>query len=798
MSFTVQSWRTPSASAGARTPSGETGEPVPAAGPTEADAKRRPDTIGVALVVLVLVAVVARFLASLGIHEPWVMPDEAAYSMLGRSFWSTGHAQIVPGVSSSLGLYPYLAGAPQAIFGIGNGLIALKVLQALLVAIPIVIAYVWARPLAGRGWALAAAALTAALPVFVYSGLVMTEVPFLVIVTFVLWRFWRSLLDPSLLNQLIVLAGTAVAIAIRAKAAVLLPSLAIAVVLMAWLVRDSGLVRRFLASALVVGVALVLGVGLAVSSGWAPFGVYGGALGGGYRFSAVVHWIVYEAGDVLVLVVAIPVVAAVALTVSAVRGRASREVRALVAVILPYTVLLVIEVGIYVSKAEDRLNERALVSLAPAFFVALAAWLHEGLHRTRSTIVIALAVAAAACLWPVGKLIDPRIAADSFTPIPLLDLRAQITAQTLRLVWIAFVAVAVGLALLVPRRAALVIPVLIVAVLLTASVFAQLKVNSRAAADRATFFGSASPQWIDHATSSPVVYLDDDPLWQGAWHLAFWNRRIVRTENWESLSGPRLDNFTADPRTDGVIVEHDQPLSQRDVLAPNTITLVGRRVAHIAQGGDEPGLTLWRTPSAPRVSTWVRGTLPEPVSVSAFSCVGALYVDLAAPTQRADAYISVGNPAVSYLVPLTVPVPAGHRLRVAVPSAPGNTPKDMCLYVIRTDGDLQLSDVIFRRGAPPPNQSYANGTTTVIPVRSSPIPGYKPSATPTPPKQLAYCVDGNFQMLPAGPHDGATPAFFVQGTGLTCSIPDGYIQQGYASDGVPPGIYPLYVPPAPA
>ena len=38
-------------------------------------------------------------------------------------------------------------------------------------------------------------------------------------------------------------------------------------------------------------------------------------------------------------------------------------------------------------------------------------------------------------------------------------------------------------------------------------------------------------------------------------------------------------------------------------------------------------------------------------------------------------------------------------------------------------------------------------------------------------------------------------AVLLEGTGLTCSTPDGYVQQGYASDGVPPGIYPLYVPP---
>ena len=86
------------------------------------------------------------------------------------------------------------------------------------------------------------------------------------------------------------------------------------------------------------------------------------------------------------------------------------------------------------------------------------------------------------------------------------------------------------------------------------------------------------------------------------------------------------------------------------------MTLFGERVAQIRQGDPEPGLTLWKTPAAPRVSTWVigGGALPNPVIVDAFSCVGALDLDLTAPTGQADAYLSVGN-----LAPVTVPVLAG-------------------------------------------------------------------------------------------------------------------------------------------
>ena len=101
---------------------------------------------------------------------------------------------------------------------------------------------------------------------------------------------------------------------------------------MAWFVRDARLLRRFLPSAVVVAIGLVLAAAIAATRGSAAFGPYGGALGRGYHLSQALHWIVYQAGDVLLLVMGIPLVAAIALTVACLRRRESAEVSALVAV----------------------------------------------------------------------------------------------------------------------------------------------------------------------------------------------------------------------------------------------------------------------------------------------------------------------------------------------------------------------------------------------------------------------------------------------------------------------------------
>src|SRR5262249_49593498 len=148
--------------------------------------------------------------------------------------------------------------------------------------------------------------------------------------------------------------------------------------------------------------------------GSAVLGPYGGAVGRGYHLSAALHWIAYQAGDVLLLVMGIPLVAAIALTVSCIQRRESDRICHLVAVLVPSSVLLVLEAGIYISRYEGRINERTMVTLVPPFFVALAVWLDRGMPRARATVIAVAAVGVAACFWPVEKLVVSATVPDSF------------------------------------------------------------------------------------------------------------------------------------------------------------------------------------------------------------------------------------------------------------------------------------------------------------------------------------------------------------------------------------------------
>ncbi len=109
---------------------------------------------------------------------------------------------------ASSGVYPLLAGAPLAAFGPGPGLVVLKGLQALLVAVPVVDGLpLDALADAGRLGARRRGDDRCAAGVRLH-GAVMTEVTFLAVVTLLLWRLWRALLDPSLRNQALVLVLT--------------------------------------------------------------------------------------------------------------------------------------------------------------------------------------------------------------------------------------------------------------------------------------------------------------------------------------------------------------------------------------------------------------------------------------------------------------------------------------------------------------------------------------------------------------------------------------------------------------
>ncbi len=221
-----------------------------------------------ALGALVLLSTGLRAWAALEVPVPWITPDEMVYGMLGRSLWLHGSLAILGGPTPFYSLLtPALAGLPLAAFGLGTGYDVLHGLQPFVMSLAAVPVYLWGRTLVSKRSAFAAAALTLATPVLVYSGLLMTEVLFYPLLTVAAWAGAEAIARPTRRSQLLLLAAFAAVCATRIQAIVLVPALVTAALVDAGLARSWGRLRRHLPVAAGIGVLLVAWAVWRLSSG---------------------------------------------------------------------------------------------------------------------------------------------------------------------------------------------------------------------------------------------------------------------------------------------------------------------------------------------------------------------------------------------------------------------------------------------------------------------------------------------------------------------------------------------------
>jgi hypothetical protein len=569
-------------------------------------ASRRAPSIAVAA--LVVASSALRAWAGTRVVTPWVNPDEIIYSQLGRSLYLTGHLWMLGrpiGYLSSL--YPALVGLPLLSHDAGAGYAVLKVVQAVAMSLTAVPVYLWARTLVRPWWAVVAAALTVSIPGLAYSGLIMSEVAFYPLMTLAAWAMARALMRPSAGNQLLMLAAVALAVATRVQALVLVPILVSAILAKAWLDRGglATLLRRFAPTLLVLLAAVV---------GWTVYGLHAGrsgALLGGYQSVATthitpaiaLHFVAYHAADVFLLTALVPACGALLVLVGS--RNSDEAVRAYAAVAAAFVIWLVAEVGVFASRYVGHLAERNLLPLAPVLFIGFAIWLDRGLRRppTATAAIVAVAVALLAYL-PLSEFVQHSLP-DTFTLLPLDRLKAIQPHANLGLV-LAYVGVPLLLLfLLVPRRFAVVLPLGVVAVLITASVSVSETVADTSRLLVPHVFGS-SRNWVDRAARGPVAYLyAGEPDFSQVYENVFWNRKIDAVA---LLPGPpvpgTLPQVPVQPSTAGTLTTSDRSALQEGyVVAGSSFILRGTRVA----AAPVPGLALWRVRRPASISAWLAG-----------------------------------------------------------------------------------------------------------------------------------------------------------------------------------------------
>jgi len=554
---------------------------------------------------LVLASALVRLWLGRRVAAPWIMVDELIYSELAKSFAASGEFRIRDQPAGGYGVvYPVLISPAFGLFdAVPTAYAAAKAINALVMSLAAVPAYALARRVLAPGPSLVAALLTVAVPSLVYTGMLMTENLFYPVFLTLALALVAVLERPTTLRVALLLAAILLGLLTRVQVLALLPAVATAPVLLVVLGRRGlrGLVPfRLLYGAL--GVAFLVVAGAQLLRG-RPFlsllGAYRSVGEEDYSVGATARWLVYHLAELDLYVGVIPFAALLALC-------ALRLSAALVAATLALSLWLLLAVAAFAAEVPEppRILERSTFVLAPLLFIALLVWIDLGVPRpVRAALPAALAAAALPVLLPYERLVGPPAVADTLALLPLWRLSDGAGFAPARLdVAVALAAsLAAALFLLVPRRAAAVLPALVLAAFLLAlpAVQGGPRGVERAAANAlAAGIGLEKRDWIDRAAGDEPVAV----LWSGrtppytVWENEFFNRSVAEV----LLLDAPLPGRLPEQKLAG------KPVRARYVLTDGSATVAGILVAE----DRARGLLLTRAHHPIRLTTVVRGLYP--------------------------------------------------------------------------------------------------------------------------------------------------------------------------------------------
>ena len=421
------------------------------------------------LAALVIVSAVFRYGLSRRVVAPWIMVDELIYSELAKSFADTGSFLIRDVHHGAYGVvYPALIAPAWRVFGsVPDAYAAAKTIGSVLMSLTAIPAYLLARRVVSQLLALLAAVLTIAVPSMMYTGTLMTETVFYPLFVCVALALVLALERPTVWRQIALLAVCLLAFFTRPQAIVLVPAVATAPLVLAWL--DRRRLRALADFRVLYGVlagAVVAVLVVQFARGRSPYDVLGSYSVTGhahYSPGQILKWLLYHVADLDLYLGIAPFAA---LLLLAVLGRTlDRPLRVFLAASLPLIVWLLLEVSAFASALSPRVQERNLFYVAPLFLIALLAWIERGMPRpARATAAAILVAAALPGALPYHRLIDDSAESDTLALLPLWWLQERLVALNTISVVVVVAAAAVGLLFLaVSPRYALVLPAVVLA-----------------------------------------------------------------------------------------------------------------------------------------------------------------------------------------------------------------------------------------------------------------------------------------------------------------------------------------------
>ncbi len=554
------------------------------------------------------------------IAAPWIMVDELVYSELAKSFAAGGHFEIRGVPSTGYGfVYPALIAPAWRFFGaMPTVYAAAKAINAVVMSLAAVPAYLLARRLLTPGLAIVAAVLTVLVPSMLYTGTLMTENAFYPLFLLVCLVLVATLERPTAAREVGLLLLCGLAYATRQQAVALVGAVALAPLLHGWIEGD---LRRRLRSWITLYALLAAGavvvLAATVARGRSPLtllGAYRAATSVPYSAQSVLHYLLWHVAELDLYVGVIPFAALLALWFAP--RVPSPSARAFAAATLPVTVLLLVEVALFASTQSERIEERNTFYLAPLALIAMLGLAVRDVVPRAWPAVAAAALAAGVLpvAIPFARFVNPTAVSDTFALLPWWWVQDRgIHFGTLRLVALGAGLAAAVVFVYLPRRYALALPVLVAAYFgLTTAVVQNGRHGIRQASSGKLWAGIKlpHPDWVDRAVGRRA---DVTQLWAGGivetvWENEFFNRSIRSVVHVGYHPDDVLPATTVHERSDGVLVHaNGAPLRVRYALTASSPTIAGKTVASDPQ----TGIQLVRVNGPIVVLTDVTGLYPD-------------------------------------------------------------------------------------------------------------------------------------------------------------------------------------------
>ena len=555
------------------------------------------------LVAIVVGSAIFRAVLGRGIVAPFIMVDEIIWSEVARGFADAGEPllrdQPDPGYSI---VYPLLISPVYAVFeSLPDAYAALKILNAAVMSLAAVPAYFLARRVVRDGLALLAALLAVALPSLAYTGTVMTEnlfYPLFLVVALVL----VLVLEQPLAGRVVLLfALLGLAFATRVQAVALVPAVLVAPIVLAVFERRA-LGSTFSRFRWLYGVAagLVLAALAArLVGGQSPrelLGSYSPVGEASYETGEVLRYLWWHVAELSLYLLVIPLAATIVLV-----GRARMldgRLQAFLAATVSVTVCLVPVVAAFASRFSDRIEERNVFYVAPLFCIALLAWVERDAPRPRALATVAAVVSGLLVVAiPFDRFLTTSAITDTLMLLPLWSLQDRIGSG-----WItpATLALGAGLAaafLLVPRRFAIALPLLVLGLWVLAVRPIWWGTHGFERFSRGALFQgirTADRDWVDRALPKDGQAAF---LWTGRTdrltvnQTEFFNRGVgpVYYVTDPTPGGLPETRVRIDPKTGRVTLPDREPVRDRFLLADSSFEPDGRALARDKGWG----VTLW-------------------------------------------------------------------------------------------------------------------------------------------------------------------------------------------------------------